>query len=97
MGGYAENIWVNKLNHFVNLIAWLKNLLTKCFLLLQKRYPMELHAVHFNTKYGSNLHEALANSGNAYNTLAVLGVMFEVQEEDNPLLKPIVDGEALIN
>jgi carbonic anhydrase len=54
---------------------------------------MELHAVHFNTKFGSNLMEALQNSGNAHNTLAVLAVMFEVAEEDNPLLKPIVDGE----
>jgi hypothetical protein len=36
--------------------------------------------------------EALANSGKAYNALAVLAVMFEVDEEDNPLLKPIVDG-----
>jgi carbonic anhydrase len=58
----------------------------------KKRYPMELHAVHFNTKFGSSMVEALNNSGKAYNTLAVLAVMFEVQEEDNPMLKPIVDG-----
>ncbi len=53
---------------------------------------MELHAVHFNTKFGSNMVEALNNSGKAYNTLAVLAVMFEVQEEDNPMLQPIVEG-----
>ena len=57
---------------------------------------MELHAVHFNTKFGSNLAEALATSGKAYNTLAVLAVMFTVQEEDNPMLQPIVDGITLI-
>ena len=53
---------------------------------------MELHAVHFNTKFGSSMVEALNNSGKAYNTLAVLAVMFDVEEEDNPMLKPIVDG-----
>jgi len=55
---------------------------------------MELHAVHFNTKFGSNLVEALTTSGKAYNTLAVLAVMFTVQEEDNTLLQPIVDGKT---
>ena len=55
---------------------------------------MELHAVHFNTKFGSSLIEALSNAGNAYNALAVLSVMFQVQEEDNPLIQPIVDGKA---
>ncbi len=60
----------------------------------QHRYPMELHAVHFNTKFGSNLVEALTTSGNAYNSLAVLAVMFTVQEEDNTLLQPIVDGKT---
>lgn len=42
---------------------------------------MELHLVHFNTKYGSSMHEALSNSGHAYNTLAVLGIMFIIQVE----------------
>ena len=54
---------------------------------------MELHAVHFNTKFGSSLIESLKNAGKAYNALAVLAVMFEVQDEDNPLIQPIVDGE----
>ena len=58
---------------------------------------MELHAVHFNTKFGSNLTDALRNSNKAFNTLAVLAVMFEVQDEDNPLLKPIVDGNFIVS
>ena len=36
--------------------------------------------------------EALGNAGNAYNALAVLAVMFEIQDEDNPLIQPIVNG-----
>jgi hypothetical protein len=39
---------------------------------------MEMHLVHFNTKYGKSIGEAMATSNNAWDTLAVLGVMFQV-------------------
>lgn len=38
-----------------------------------KRYPAELHIVHYNTKYG-NFSEAVAHPDG----LAVLGIMIEV-------------------
>ena len=88
---------------FKFLLVFVKNTPIHCIyvppewtfdVLFQTHFPMELHAVHFNTKFGSSLIEALSNAGNAYNALAVLSVMFQVQEEDNPLIQPIVDGKA---
>ena len=53
--------------------------------------PMELHLVHFNTKYGSTANEAIA--ANKYNSLAVLSVMFDVGErEDNMKLQPFFES-----
>jgi len=49
------------------------------------RYPMELHMVHFKTKY-STLAQAIAHSDG----LAVLGIMFEISEQDNPALAPLL-------
>ena len=48
---------------------------------------MELHLVHFKTEYGNDIGSAIANEpekrdGNNDN-LAVLGIMFEIQDEDN--------------
>ena len=54
-------------------------------------HPMELHLVHFNSLYGSNLSEAM-NTSTAYDTIAVLSVIFEIQKEDNPDMNPITDG-----
>jgi hypothetical protein len=54
---------------------------------------MEMHLVHFNTKYGKTIGQAMANSNNAWDTLAVLGVMFQVDEEDNHNFDHIVEGE----
>ena len=52
--------------------------------------PMELHLVHKNNDLGKTFNDAVKAS--AYNSLAVLGIMFEVQEDDNPKLKPLVQG-----
>ncbi|XP_064118008.1 carbonic anhydrase 2-like isoform X1 [Macrobrachium nipponense] len=49
------------------------------------RYPMELHMVHYKGSYGS-----LANAVSKGDGLAVLGVMLEVSETDNPALTPLV-------
>jgi len=51
-------------------------------------FPMELHLVHKNNDLGKTFNDAVKAS--AYNSLAVLGIMFEVQEDDNPKLKPLV-------
>jgi len=50
------------------------------------RYPMELHFVHFKASYGT-LTDAIPQSDG----LAVLGVMFELSDNDNPNLKPLID------
>ena len=52
---------------------------------------MELHLVHFNALAGSNVADAMNNS-KAFNTLAVISILFEIQEEDNPAIHPITDG-----
>ncbi len=54
---------------------------------------MEVHLVHFNSQYGSRLDEAIVNGNGSYNTLAVLGIMFDIQKNDNPKFAPIVDGD----
>ncbi|QQP41960.1 Uncharacterized protein FKW44_016481, partial [Caligus rogercresseyi] len=54
-----------------------------------KAYPLEMHLVHFNKKYGDDLAGALGRGRGAFDTLAVLGVLFQVSEEDNPDLNPI--------
>lgn len=60
-----------------------------------KAAPMELHLVHFNTKYGKTANEAIAS--NEYNALAVLSVMFDVRErEDNKELQPLFDSISKI-
>lgn len=49
-------------------------------------YPMEMHFVHYNTKY-PNISEAL----NHWDGLAVLGVFFEESANDNANLSPMLD------
>lgn len=59
------------------------------------RYPMEMHIVHRNKVY-TNLSSALEHE----NGLAVLGIFFQLQEEDNRLLDPVVKalkGVQLLN
>ena len=57
---------------------------------------MEMHLVHFNSKYGKTIVEAMANSNSAWDTLAVLGVMFQVDEEDNHNFDQIVEGNGAV-
>ncbi|XP_040566157.1 putative carbonic anhydrase 3 [Lepeophtheirus salmonis] len=61
-----------------------------------RAYPLEMHMVHFNTKYGSDLLGALGKGKGAFDTLAVFGVLFVVQESDNPVMDPIIKGLSSI-
>ena len=54
---------------------------------------MELHLVHKNNDLGNTFGDVVKKQ--AYNSLAVLGIMFEVQKENNPKLGPLVKGKAL--
>lgn len=51
------------------------------------RYPMEMHLVHYKTEYG-NIGAAVKKSDG----LAVLGVMFEISQTDNPAFTPLVNA-----
>jgi len=51
-----------------------------------KMYPLEVHFVHYNSKY-TNVGEAL----NKTDGLAVLGLFFEISDDDNEALAPVVD------
>ncbi len=53
-------------------------------------YPMEVHLVHFNTKYAWDIGTAIAKGKGAQDTLAVLGIMFRITDQDNEELKPIM-------
>lgn len=53
-----------------------------------KKYPMEVHIVHYNAeKYPNNVSNAMVQPDG----LAVLGILVEIAENDNPAIKPIVD------
>jgi len=52
-----------------------------------KQFPLEVHLVHYNSKY-SDISAAIANPDG----LAVLGSMFHVSAEDNKNLNPVIDG-----
>jgi len=54
-------------------------------------YPLELHFVHYNTKY-NNLSVAVPEKDG----LAVLGVFFKIDSADNAALKPILDHASKI-
>jgi len=59
----------------------------------QKAYPMELHLVHFKTEYGNDIMSAITNEPRGKNdNLAVLGIMFEIQDEDNEALEPMMNA-----
>ena len=47
---------------------------------------MELHLVHYKLQYGNDIGSALKNAPGAKDSLAVLGIMFKLQEEDNKVL-----------
>jgi len=54
-------------------------------------YPLEIHLVHYNSKYpdiGASLeHE---------DGLAVLGIFFTLSPEDNPDLQPVIDSVSAV-
>jgi len=52
-----------------------------------RAYPMEMHFVHYNTKY-PDIGESLSHEDG----LAVIGVMFELSSSDNPSLTPLIDA-----
>ena len=62
-------------------------------ILFQIHYPMELHLVHKNNDLGTTFGDVVKKQAN--NSLAVLGIMFELQKEDNPKLEPLVKGKDL--
>jgi hypothetical protein len=55
-----------------------------------------VHLVHFNTKYGWELIEAIQKGKGAQDTLAVLGIMFRITRQDNPELEPILHSKEKI-
>jgi hypothetical protein len=65
-------------------------------LVFQFRAPMEMHLVHYKSSYGPDFNTALANHNDTWDTLAVLGVMFRLQSEDNPNLNNIITGDLII-
>jgi len=56
-----------------------------------RRYPMEMHAVHWNDKY-SDINEA--KNTKDINAIAVVGFLFEISEDDNEDFDPIIKGLA---
>lgn len=51
------------------------------------RFPLELHFVHYASKYNST-EAAMVEEGG----LAVLGVLFDISEEDNPAFEPLLNN-----
>lgn len=51
------------------------------------RFPLELHFVHYASKYNSTA-EAMVEEGG----LAVLGVLFDISEEDNPAFESLLNN-----
>ncbi|KAG8191249.1 hypothetical protein JTE90_003262 [Oedothorax gibbosus] len=51
-----------------------------------KKFPLEMHFVHMNTNYKTKEKASMKEDG-----LAVLGVLFKIDDEDNPALTPIID------
>ncbi len=52
---------------------------------------MEMHLVHFKTDYGKDISEAVGKS-DAWDTLAVIGVMFQVVKDDNHNFDHLIEG-----
>ncbi|CAF2407491.1 unnamed protein product [Rotaria sp. Silwood2] len=50
-------------------------------------YPLEMHMVTYSNWY-SDIRQAMSNT----RSLAVVGVFFEVSDEPNPLLQPLIDA-----
>jgi len=54
-------------------------------------FPLELHLVHFNSKY-SGLGEAVQHADG----LAVIGILFSVSPRDNPSLAPLLSSSTSV-
>ena len=60
------------------------------------KFPMELHLVHYNAHYGTDLGSAIANGQKkgATDTLAVLGIMFQLDQKPNKNLDPMLTQDV---
>ena len=56
-------------------------------LLAGKAFPLELHLVHYNSKY-SDISEAVGHADG----LAVVGVLHHLSAEDSPSLQPLIES-----
>ncbi|XP_020279782.1 carbonic anhydrase 1-like isoform X2 [Pseudomyrmex gracilis] len=56
------------------------------------RDPLELHIVHYNEEFGN-----FTNAAEHKNGLVVIGILFELDHSDNPVLKPILDAIKLVS
>lgn len=57
-----------------------------------KRYPLEMHMVTFDSERYPEVKEAIFGD----NSLAVLGTIFQLSDEDNPVLKPLLTAMKTI-
>ena len=53
--------------------------------------------VHFNLAYGDDIEEAVSKSNNAWDTLAVLAVLIDIQDEDNHNFDQIKKGFLFVS
>ena len=60
-----------------------------------KQFDGELHFVHYNTKCGRNLAEALTNC-NGHDTAMVLGIFLDKGGSDNHAFDEIIDGLEMV-
>ncbi|CAG0893807.1 unnamed protein product [Cyprideis torosa] len=56
-------------------------------------FPLELHLVHYRVSYASFATAAKSGYSDA---LAIFGVLFEIQPEDNPKIGPIIEAVSKI-
>ena len=50
--------------------------------------------MHVNTKYGRDIASAICNGNGAHDTLAILGVMIEVDGSDNKKLEALFESKT---
>ena len=61
-----------------------------------KEFPIEIHLVHVNTKYLNDDGSPSVENLNQPDGLAVLGVFYEISEEDNAGLTTVLDKVTMI-
>lgn len=57
----------------------------------RSRYPMEIHMVHFNSKYNN-----MTTAATMFDGVAILVIFFTLSTYDNPALSPILSQVPLI-